>query len=170
MIKIKHTKTTNIQNNESGIGLVETMLALGIGLIVITSMVSLSIFTLRSSLQNKLMLAGTQTATQQIELMRAFRDSKVSWDEFIADVDGTNGINCFTSDCHMIDSGVTTVVAGENTLNPNTAEELKKSFRLTDQSGGAKTLIRVSVNVSWKIGATTKYAHNYTELSGWRSK
>lgn len=165
----KQLKFKNYIVSELGIGLVETMLALGIGLIIITAMVSLSIFTLRASVQNKLALAGTQAANQQTELVRAYRDSQPTWEAFVSAVDGTLGVNCFTSDCYMTESGVLTVVSGVRITNGGTVEELRKSFRLSDQSGGAKSLLRVSVNVSWQVGAETKYAHNYTELSSWRS-
>ena len=85
--------------NELGIGLVETLIAIGITTIIVTSMVSLSIFTVRSSLQNKLTLEGTQLANQQIEQVRAFRDAR-TWAEFLAAVDGTDGADCFSTDCY----------------------------------------------------------------------
>lgn len=149
--------------NQKGIGLVETMLALGIGVIIITSMVSLSIFTLRSSLQNKLALEGSQLANQEIEQIRAFRDSQI-WDEFLAAVDGTNGIDCFNTDCHMLGQPV----SGAAVSAQGTPEEISRSFRLSDQSGGDNAILRVAVTVSWRIGSDTKFAHSYTELSNWR--
>jgi Tfp pilus assembly protein PilV len=170
-IKIKPTKLAMleiIEVNQRGIGLVETMLALGIGLIIITSMVSLSIFTLRASLQNKLAFNGTQSVNQQVELVRAYRDSLDTWGEFVQSLDGTLGLNCFTSDCHMNESGVLTVLSGQLVSFSGTPEEMRKSFRVSDQSGGAKTLLRISATASWRVGAATKYANNYTELSDWR--
>ena len=154
--------------NQKGIGLIETLLALGVSIIIVTAMVSLAIFTVRASLQNKLLLTGTQLANQEIELVRAFRDS-TSWEEFIDELDGTTGINCFTGDCYMTNTGVLVVNAGEQLINGGTVEEISKKFRLTDINGD-QTLIRVAVTVGWQIGADAKYAHNYTELSGWRSQ
>jgi hypothetical protein len=154
--------------NQNGIGLVETLLALGVSIIIVTSMVSLAIFTLRASLQNKLLLAGTQFANQEIELVRAFRDTN-TWEDFVDEIDGTNGLNCFTGDCHMSSAGVLTVVDGVQVINGGTTEEIRKSFKLTDINGD-QTLIRIAVTVSWQIGADVKYAHNYTELSDWRSQ
>ena len=154
--------------NQKGIGLIETLLALGVAIIIITSMVSLAIFTVRASLQNKLLLSGTQLANQEIELVRAFRDSN-TWEDFIDELDGTNGLNCFTGDCHMTNTGILSVNAGEQILNGGTVEEIKKKFMLTDINGD-QTLIRIAVTVSWQIGTDVKYAHNYTELSDWRSQ
>ncbi len=156
--------------NQKGIGLVETLLALGVAVIIITSMVSLSIFTLRASLQNKLQITGTQLASQEIELVRALRDSMGTWEQFTDEVDGTTGPDCFANDCHMANAATPTVYSGKGILNEDTAEEIIKSFRITDQSSGNKTLLRVNVSITWKVGTDEKAAHTYTELSDWRDR
>lgn len=149
--------------NEKGIGLIETLLALGVGIIVITSMVSLAVYTVRASLQSQLRLEGAQKASQEIELVRAYRDS-TDWDTFIARMESEN---CFTSTCYMDTTPI--ALSGEQKIGSG-AKEITKYFVLQDLSGGDRTLIRVSVTVTWQIGAETKYAHNYTELSNWRDK
>lgn len=149
--------------NEKGIGLIETLLALGVGIIVITSMVSLAVYTVRASLQSQLRLEGAQKASQEIELVRAFRDS-TDWDTFIARMDSEN---CFTGSCYMDSTPIS--LSGEQTIGSG-AKAITKYFTLQDLSGGDRTLIRVSVTVTWQIGSETKYAHNYTELSNWRDK
>ncbi|OGC47614.1 hypothetical protein A2886_02395 [candidate division WWE3 bacterium RIFCSPHIGHO2_01_FULL_42_13] len=153
-------------SNERGIGLIETLLALGISIIIVTSMVSLAIFTLRASLENKLLLSGTQISNQEIELVRAYRDSR-AWATFVADV-SSPGIDCFDSDCHMDNSAALSVESGAFIINEGSNEEITKSFRLTDINDDM-SLVRVTVTVSWTIGSNTKYAHSYTELSDWRS-
>ncbi len=152
-------------SNEHGIGLIETLLALGISIIIVTSMVSLAIFTLRASLENKLLLSGTQVSNQEIELVRAYRDSR-AWATFVADV-SSPGIDCFGADCHMDSSGALGVESGVFVINEGSNEEITKSFRLSDINGDM-SLIRVTVTVSWTVGSNTKYAHSYTELSDWR--
>ncbi|MBT6401317.1 hypothetical protein HN803_00215 [candidate division WWE3 bacterium] len=154
--------------NEKGLGLIETLLALGVAIIIVTSMVSLAIFTLRSSLQNKLLITGTQLANQEVELVRAYRDSH-SWVDFIDEIDGSVSANCFVSDCYMDNVGVLTIESGEQVINAGSTEEIRKSFRLVDINGD-QSLVRVAVTVSWQLGSDVKFAHNYTELSDWRSQ
>ena len=155
--------------NQKGLGLIETLIALGVSIIIVTSMVSLAIFTLRASLQNKLLLTGTQQANQEIELVRAFRDGN-TWQDFIDEIDGSVSANCFSGDCYMDSSGAPlTIRSGEKVLDAGTTEEIRKSFRTVDVNGD-QTLIRVAVTVGWTIGQDAKYAHNYTELSNWRSQ
>lgn len=148
---------------ENGIGLIETLLAVGVGIIVITSMVSLAVFTVRASLQNQLRLEGTQKASQEVELVRAYRDS-TDWETFINRMDSEN---CFTGSCYM--NSTPTALSGTKTIGSG-ARAVTKSFTLQDLSGGDKTLVKVSVTVTWNIGTEVKYAHNYTELSNWREK
>lgn len=152
-----------IFSNQSGIGLVETLLAIGVAIIVITSMVSLALFTLRASLTNKLALAGTQRANQEIEQVRAYRDSN-AWNDFLSGVNGGTGPDCFGLDCHMENGVPAPDIKTEG--SGNTA--LNRSFRLTDVNGDS-SLIGVSVTVSWQIGQDNKATHNYTEFSNWRN-
>jgi len=151
---------------QSGIGLIETLLALGVGIIVITSMVSLAVFTLRASVQNKLSLASTQLANQEIELVRANRDAQ-SWEDFVDGIDGTSGPDCFNGTCYMVG---TSIFSGQLVTDAGKPTELIKSFTVTDESGGSQELIRVAVTITWKIGGDTKSTNNYTELSNWRQR
>lgn len=152
--------------SQSGIGLVETMIAIGIAIIVITSLVSLSLFTLRSSLQSKLNLQGTKIANQQLELVRAFRDTQ-GWDQFISTMQVRN---CSSSNCNINTS--LSVSSGTGKINPGTAEEIEYYFRMTDPEDGFvawnEKLLRVSVTVHWTVGSDDKYTYNYTDVSDWR--
>lgn len=67
--------------NQEGIGLVETIVALGLGVVVLTALVSLSVFTLRTSTRGKLMLEGSKRANEQLELVRAYRDLRLQLQE-----------------------------------------------------------------------------------------
>lgn len=150
--------------NQKGIGLIETLLAIGVGIIVITSMVALAVYTMRASLQSQLALKGSQLASQEIELVRAYRDNQ-PWDTFITQMESSS---CFTGSCYMSSAGPT-VTSGQYTEGSG-AKAITKFFTLQDLSGGSKTLVRVNVTVTWQIGTDTKYAHNYTELSNWRER
>ena len=152
--------------NEKGIGLVETLIALGVALVVITALVSLSVFTLRTSTQSKLLLQSSNLVNEEVELVRAFRDVN-SWSTFIAAVQG-----CDTGDCY-IDLSPISVVSGQETSGTGT-DQVIRYFRVSDplepggDVNGTENLIRVSVTVTWFVGDDQKFAHSYTELSNWR--
>lgn len=163
--------------NQKGIGLVEVIAALGIGIIVITALVSLTVFTLRASTRGKLLIEGSKLANEQLELVRAYRDSGRPWentgDGFVnnvmgctaaamcyAEVDGSNVIKIFTS--------------GVKTLNVGTPNELTYGFYTSDSVNGgnatiASTIVRISVEVSWSDGDQTRYSYIYSDVSNWRS-
>jgi len=167
---MKHT-----MNNENGVGLVEVIAALGLSIIVLTSLVSLSLFTVRSSLQSKLMLEGTKLANRQLELVRAFRDSSDIWydgssDSFLGDI-----IPCVPgSPCHM-DAGTLSVDGSSDVIDAGTAEEIEVFFTASDpdDSGNldiADEEVRISVIVRWNVAGDNKYARLYTDLTNWANK
>jgi hypothetical protein len=153
--------------NEKGIGLVETIAALGISMIILTSLVSLSIYTLRSSLQSKLLLQGTKLANEELERIRAKRDS-TTWSEFVTDLLSSN---CHTSDGCYIDSSLN-FIPGSETVGSG-AEALQRVFVVSDPDGGsidaATRVLRFSVKVDWMVGAEQKSAYIYSDLSNWRN-
>jgi len=164
-----------IYKNEKGIGIVEVIAALGLSIIVLTSLVSLSLFTIRSSLHSKLMLEGTKLANREIELVRAFRDSSDEWE-----IGGGAGggflddLISFSCDagCHMIGLSVH---SGAQITPITGPEAITRSFRATKidgitplQSGDEE--VRISVEVSWEVGNDTKYARLYTDLTNWANK
>lgn len=161
------------RKKQQGIGLIETLAAVGIALIVITSLVSLAVFTLRTSLQSKLSLLGTKRANQQLELVRAFRDENAGdWESVLGGL-----MNCHPSavgakKCYMAG----TVVEKSDTgfvENPAQPDELTTYFYASDASDGGALVdgdevIKISVTVEWKVGASDKAAYNYTYISNWR--
>ena len=156
--------------NQKGIGLVETVAALGVAVVVITSLVSLALFTLRSSINSKLFLEGTKMANEEIELVRAYRDSSgMTWSGnpgFIVNMGPCFGA---LAKCFVNTSGnPLTISASEETFNSGQPTELKRFFRLSYPVSGNTNLVRVEVEASWKVGSITKYAHNYTELANWK--
>lgn len=152
--------------NEKGIGLIETLLAIGVGIIVITSMVALAVFTVRASLQSQLALKGSQLASQEIELVRSYRDQKDSWSAF-----KTGMADCFTGHCSMTSEANVVNSEGEQGTG---AKKIVKYFTLEPLPAGTPIddadIVRVNVTVNWQIGTDPKSAHNYTELSNWRDK
>lgn len=172
---VKRAVRSRKLNTEKGIGLVEVIAALGLSVIVLTSLVALSIYSLRSSLHSKLQLEGTKLANRELELVRAFRDAAAEWengtDGFLDDVmvctDAANA-------CHMdFTSGLAVDSSGTETEGSG-AETITRYFIATRQDGTALQSgdeeVRVSVVVTWVVGADTKYARLYTDLTNWSNK
>lgn len=159
MITAMHVHKYKIKQNQKGIGLVEVIAALGISVIVITSLVSLSLTTLRSSLQSKLLLEATKIANKEVEALRSYRDRSLTWDQFIIDI-----TPCIAAQCNMTD--LNTVTTGAGTINSN-GQTLTKSFTLTQET---EDLIKVEVEVLWSVGPQAKNTHIYTYLSNWQNK
>ena len=162
--------TTKILKNEQGIGLVEVILALGISVVVVTSLVSLSVFTLRNSLQSRLLLRGRKTANEELERVRALRDNTADWGTFIGQL---LGANCATQ-CYINVSLIP--VSGEDPQYVSATrptENLWRSFTISDPVNldgvsTADNVIRISVSARWFIGGIEKRANVYTDLSNWR--
>jgi len=168
MIKGKRISRKNNYDSERGIALVEVVAALGVAVMVITALVSLSISTLRTSLNSKLLLEGSDIANREIELVRAYRDSSASWADFVGAVRGC------TAPCSM-NSNVS--VNSNPTVEGTGSEALTRSFTATKVDGTPLSatdpidqIVRISVSVTWKIGDQDKGAYIYTDLTNWREE
>jgi Tfp pilus assembly protein PilV len=168
-----------LNTNEKGIGLVEVIAALGVSVIVLTSLVSLSLFTIRSSLESKLMLEGTKIANRELELVRAFRDSREDWynditgEGFINKVQGCTDVDD-ASHCSVNYSSGLDINNAETVLNSGTAEQLTYYFFVTDPSDGSyldgtEQEVRITVVVEWTVGDEQKSTRLYTDLTNWGS-
>ena len=154
---------------ERGLGLVEVIVALGVSIIIITAMVSLAIFTLKTTTQSKGLLESTRQANKQMEKLRAYRDNYVisqSWENFYNSlIDGSgNGYcstNCSSGSVCYIDDSFTFY----NVDDPNPAPSAC-FYAATAVSGNTNVLNVVTV-APWKIGGVTKAAYNYSRLSNW---
>jgi Tfp pilus assembly protein PilV len=160
-----------VKMNEKGIGLVETVLALGVAVAVITSLVSLTLYTLRSSQQSKYMLQATKLANEELERVRAKRDSG-SWTVFMSSLKSSEtNINCELNPCSISPTYVVTQ-AVEQIPIPGLTQTISRSFTIDDpidgSIAGTETMIRVTVTVGWPLGGTTKYVYTSTDLSNWR--
>lgn len=161
----KHSNKIIFNRSEKGIALVEVIAAMAIAIIVITSLVSLSIFSLRTSLRSKLLLEGSKIANREIELVRAHRDNN-TWEQFISDV-----MSCGDS-CSMSLDG--SGVVYNSTVEGSGTESLIRYFIAKNPNGSLVSIdddiVRISVSVTWTIGDETKGAYIYTDLSNWRAK
>ena len=146
---------------ERGLGLVEVIVAMGVSIIIITAMVSLAIFTLKTTTQSKGLLESTRQANQQMEKLRAYRDNYVisqSWENFynlLKDCPITS--DCSSDDVCYIDDNFAFKYVGIGPV-PSAC------FYATAVSDNVLNIVTVA---PWKIGGVTKAAYNYSRLSNW---
>lgn len=164
---MKHGMKKKKMKYQTGIALVEVIAALGVATLAITALVSLSISTLRTSLDSKLLLEGTKIANREIELVRAYRDG-VTWEKFITDIDGCDA-GCYIN---IDDFSVVTGSIAEG----DDLEAVTRKFIATQPDGSTidpsspPDIVRISVSVTWMIGDQEKGSYVYTDLSNWRGK
>lgn len=175
---LKKLLNTQLVFNEKGIGLVEVMAAFSISIVVITSLVSLALYTVRSSLNSKLLLEGTKIANRELERVRAYRDTRLDWSTFTNDLDlGSGGLDCTCPDsvsctgaglkqCSMILSPTLDVVEG-TAVETIDGQPVTYYFNVTPDPNDPNNIVRVTVEVSWRVGGQNKYTHVYTDLSNW---
>lgn len=153
--------------NQKGIGLVEVIAALAITLVTITSLVSLALFSMRTSLQSKLTLEGSKMASREMELVRAYRDRSATWADFSTGLT-SNGCSGAGVMCHML---VDTVQPASNMIEETVDNQVvSRGFNATiDPNGtGDSDVVYVTVTVSWEIAGRTHTTHLYTYLTNWR--
>lgn len=158
-------KVTTINNK--GIGLLEVIAALGVATVVITSLVSLSVFTLRSSLKSKLLLEGSKVANREMELVRAARD-KDDWRTFLLGTTGAGairGIISCTSPTNAIVCNMNWSTGAINTGSAVTPLGVSRGFFIRTAPTNP---VQVTVVTYWKDGTSTKNNTLRTELSNWR--
>lgn len=160
----KKYKNKNILKHQSGIALVEIIASLGVAVMAITALVSLSISTLRTSLESKLLLEGSKVANKQMELVRAYRDGR-TWQDFITGVKACGS----DSPCNLVGS---TLSSGSGSSGSG-SEIVYFQFIATDISGGPipdppPNVVRISVSTKWVIGDKVSSAYVHTDLSNWR--
>lgn len=162
-----------ISKSESGIGLVETILSIALAIIVLTALVSLSVFTLRSTTISKSQLQASKLANQELELVRACRDVSASWTDFIAAV-----TLCFGGTCsmHETDTGgprCGTAVLYVDTANPEVLgsglSSITRYFTL-EYHNADPDIVKVSVSSTWAVGSASKQTHTYTLISNWQEE
>jgi len=160
-----------IFKNNNGIGLIEVIASIGLATVVVTSLVSLSIFTLRTSLKSKLLVEGSNFARRELELVRAYRDSK-SWSTFVTVMNACTS-STKTPLCNItIDS--TTGVLSVNTNGPNpkveamSVEDVSIGFYVLPQPD--QNVIKVNVVSQWKEGDQIKNTTLRGDFTNWQQK
>ena len=170
--------------SKKGISLIEVIVALGITTIVITALLSMTIYSMRASQQTRLMLEATKDSNSMMETIRAFRDTgDVSWSDFIT-CTTTSATGC--SQCQG-NNTCTIAVKNDNTGYNVSAISVPADasisatadpyvyFSVTDPISNAtpttsSTVVRITVTAKWRVGSSVKQTQIYTDLTNWRGK
>jgi Tfp pilus assembly protein PilV len=167
-----HIKNLNKILNQKGIGLIEVIASFAITMVVITALVALSLYSVRSSLNSKLLLEGTKVATREIERVRGFRDASLSWQEFTTGVSTTVDCTCAAAPCNKqcyMATGPLAPVAGE-TVEVIDNQRVTRYFNITQDASDPNNIVRVTVYVLWSVGGQGKSTNVYTDLTNWQLK
>ncbi|MCA9307982.1 hypothetical protein KC980_00555 [candidate division WWE3 bacterium] len=170
-----------IFKKQHGVGLVETIFAIGIAVVVMTSLVSLALVSLRTSQKNTSLLRQSKLASEELERIRTYKLTR-DWKDFVDDMRNCTG----TSYCYIAPDLVLHI-----DLVPPYGESLEAfgdaniyryfkaydpaavSYPVTSDSaliidpGTTPDLLRVSVTVETHVGDDVVSAHTHTDISNW---
>ncbi len=173
-------RISRIKENQEGLGLMEVILAFGVSIIVVTALVSLATFVLRSSTESSRMMQATRLANQELERIRVVRDLYIA-DEDLNWSDFYNAIrDCAFSDPPCGEGSATcsidlTVAGTQNFIqygNPPETDGITVCFAFReirtqpDDSIDTNKADIIAIG-TWVLGGERKYVHNYTRLSNW---
>lgn len=164
---------TNLKNHsQKGIGLIEIIGALGLSTVVIVAVATLSIKTLKTSVEGKMQLQVTKIANRELENVRAIRETSPAWqngvDGFLDKVSACIRTGGSTSQKCSIDPA-SLAVSNSPATSGTGVDAITRYFYVTYPNSGNTNLVRVSVDVSYISGSTNKTTHTYTEFTNWRS-
>ena len=165
----------NKLKNNNGIGLIEVIAALGVATVVTTSLVALSVFTLRSSLRSKLLMEGSKYSSQQMELLRAARD-KNTWTDFVNTLKSNKCVNLNTTDkvkikCTVSTDGVISSISNPlDTYNSLAADKVLTGFYLTTDIVDIPQTVNVLVVSMWRDGNQDKISSLRSDFTNWQNR
>lgn len=172
-----------IEINNKGIGLIEVVAALAVSTLVTTSLVALTIFTLRTSLKTKLLLESSKLVTQEMEMIRAYRDSNI-WSDFrdimltncktsqnkpvcYMDKDASTGAITVKSDVYISDGSTAATITTDNVNGSKVA----RGFYVTDDSTDTPgTPIKINVVIQWNDSGEIKKNTMRADFTNWQEK
>lgn len=146
---------------QSGIGLVEVIAALGITVVVLTSLLSLTLFSLRTSLQSTLLQEATKAANAQMELLRAYRDMQTNWGDFTSEV-GT----CTSAQKCYVNPNLSAIVQNSTFPTNSSGTQISTGFYVNI----VNNVVSTTVVSSYSIGGQNKTTYVYTDLTNWQNK
>lgn len=152
----------NMIKNQKGISLVEAVFAIGISVIMIVALISLSTFTVRTLATSRTQLEAVKSANALTESVRILRDTCSDWSTFTSKISSCSSSFCEvkTPDCSSSNS--VGVVDISNPTDP------KCGFKFTYPEATDTTYVQVNVTCNWSVGATKKTLNISTIFSNWR--
>lgn len=167
------SQTLSKKNSQSGLGLVEVLLAFGISIIIITAIVSLSTFVLRTSSSSSRMMQGTRLMSRELEIVRATRDKYVnqaglSWETFMNEISPCKAINNGTV-CGSLACTIN-IQTLEVTHTVGVSDNITYCFGSRPVVVGGQTAtdkVDIISVATWTVGGQRKYVHGYTRLAKW---
>ncbi len=176
-----------LYKSKKGQGLVETLIAVAIAIIVVTSLISLAVFALRNSKQASYSSQATQIAETQLEFIRAYRDHpNITWTMFGNSSNSSSLLaTCLNSNasptcanaskfCTFAKSNFSGTTPTVPTTSVNTSTSpFSYFFNLyctTAPCNVSSGTVRALVCVSWDVGGRVENIYNYTDFTNWRLK
>ncbi|HOM78185.1 MAG TPA: hypothetical protein PLT50_03215 [bacterium] len=180
MPKNKDQKFCIYCHPSSGMGLVEVLLAFGVSIIIITALVSLSTFVLRTANTSSRMMQGTRLVNKEVETIRVVRDifvndPNLSWEDFYNLVQGcvavdASGNACPSATSCYVDLNYSNYIRNGSFSVPNENMTVCFGARLVGPAASPDSdKIDIIAVATWTIGGQKKYAHNYTRLTNWNN-
>ena len=156
MVRKRSTNNLTIQqfnnfSSQRGQTLVEVLAGLGMILIVVTALIGMGVVALKASTSARNRTVAAKLASEEMELVRGFRDSE-GFSDLSAEV-----VNCGTN-CYVSGSSV---IAGTETVQTN----FTRYFTLSTVVAGK---IKVIATVEWPESSGTKTTSVTSYLTDWR--
>ncbi len=152
--------------SQSGAALVEALIAVSVAIIVVSALVSLSVFSLRNSKESSYTAYATNLAEAQLEYARAYRDNAtVTWNAFVTAALTTGG-GCAAPTSPLVAAGKCYFSAPSTQTNPPTITRgslgtdgifrYATGFTCASAPCNATSgIVRASVTVEWSVSGKT---------------
>jgi type II secretory pathway pseudopilin PulG len=149
-------KQNKILSNDSGIGLVEALIAVALSIILIVSLLTLTNFNIRNSLLITENQDAINSANLLLENLRSIKDSN-----FANFVDSVSS-KCINSNCTVnFANNIEPVTIDLDAQSPISYFKIKK---VSDNE------IQINIMTEWKVGNSIFSSPLSTIFTNWRSK
>lgn len=162
--KISIRRLTDQISNTEGQTMIETVIALAVVMILVSSLVSMSIASVRSASLSRNKNAASQLAYRESELIRVTRDGSLTWADFTSNVSGgTCTTSCYVDPTSLIFSAGST---NEASLVSGTTFNIY--LRQTNPPPPITTEFDYTVYVTWSDSAGSHTQNISSILTPWK--